>query len=77
MAADIDTLASPRTYSRHRRYNHRLRHSRQLEEFLTVEAARLSTTTREILTLLHSYTADQIRAATSLAAIEAVPVGSH
>jgi hypothetical protein len=75
--ADFDSYASPRSYSRHRRYNHRLRHGKQLEEFLTVQATRLSTTTAEILTLLHSYTADQIRASATLAAVEALPVGSH
>lgn len=77
--ADLDTYASPRSYSRHQRYRRplRVRHSKQFEEFLVAQAARLSTTTSEIFALLDEYTADQIRAATSLVGIEAVPEGSH
>jgi hypothetical protein len=55
----------------------RVRHSKQFEEFLVAQATRLSTTTTEIFTLLDSYTADQIRAASTLVGIEGEPVGSH
>jgi len=44
--ADLDSKASPRLYKHHQRFARyaRVRHSKQLYEFLTVQAARLSTT---------------------------------
>jgi hypothetical protein len=67
MADANDTHASPREYKRHQRYSRfsRLNHSKQELSFLTTEATRLSVTTAQIFAALDSYTADQIRAATS------------
>ena len=69
--ADFDTNASPQSHSQHQRYRKsaRVRHSKQFEEYLTVQAARLSTTTAIIFAKLDKYTADQIKAAASLASI--------
>jgi hypothetical protein len=53
-----------------------VRHSKQFENFLTVQATRLSTTTAVIFSLLDSYTADQIETFTS-ASVGLPPVGSH
>jgi hypothetical protein len=68
MAFDLDSHASPRLYKRHQRHSQdgRLRHSKQFGEFLEVEATRLSTTTDVLYAKLDTYTADQIRAASSL-----------
>jgi hypothetical protein len=72
--ADLDTNASPLSHSKHQRYRRlaRVRHSKQFEEFLTVQATRLSTTTAAIFALLDSYTADMIAAAASVGALPAV-----
>ncbi len=69
--ADLDTFASPQSHSQHQRNRRlaRVRHSRQFEEYLTVQAARLSTTTTVIFAKLDKYTADTIKAAANLAAI--------
>jgi len=69
--ADLDTFASPQTHSQHQRRRRlgRVRHSRQFEEFLTVQATRLSTTTAVIFAKLDKYTADRIKVAANLAAI--------
>jgi hypothetical protein len=72
MAQDaVNTHASPREYKRHQRYARyvRLRHGKQEIDFLSTEATRLGTTEAEIFALLDSYTADQIRAASSLGAL--------
>ena len=68
MADAVDTHASPRLFKRHQRYANfsRLNHSKQELSFLATEATRLSTTSANIFHLLDSYTADQIRAASSL-----------
>jgi hypothetical protein len=73
--ADYDSLASPQSHSKFQRYRRsaRVRHSKQFENFLTVQAARLSTTTATIFSLLDSYTADQIAGASSVAALQAEP----
>lgn len=77
--ADIDTFASPLSHSKHQRNRRfaRVRHSKQFNEFLTAQAARLSTTTATIFAALDTYTADQISAAASLVALDNVPHGSH
>jgi len=64
---DTDAPASPRLFRRHQRYArfNRLNHSKQEIEFLAVEAARLSRTEAQIFGALDSYTADQIRAAST------------
>jgi hypothetical protein len=69
--ADLDSFASPQSHSQHQRNRRlaRVRHSRQFEEFLTTQAARLTSTTAVIFAKLTHYTADQIKAAASLAAI--------
>ena len=68
MADAVDTNASPRLFKRHQRYANfsRLNHSKQELSFLATEATRLGTTSANIFHLLDSYTADQIRAASSL-----------
>ena len=68
MADAVDTFASPRLYKRHQRYANfsRLQHSKQELQFLATEATRLGTTSATIFSLLDEFTADQIRAATSL-----------
>jgi hypothetical protein len=68
MADAVDTHASPRLFKRHQRYANfsRLNHSKQELSFLATEATRLGTTSANIFHLLDSYTADQIRAASSL-----------
>ena len=71
MADAVDTQASPRLFKRHQRYSNfsRLNHSKQELAFLATQATRLSTTNALIFYALDSYTADQIRAATSKAQI--------
>ena len=75
--ADTDTFASPQSHMKHQRNRRlaRVRHSRQFEEFLTVQATRLSTTTAAIFALLNSNTADQIKAAASTGALHGEPAG--
>ena len=69
--ADVDSFASPRSHSKHQRNRRlsRVRHSRQFEEFLSVQATRLSTTTAAIFAYLDTNTADQIAAAASTGAL--------
>jgi hypothetical protein len=64
MADATDTRASPRSRKHHQRYAKfaRLNHSKQLLEWLTVQAARQSTTAAAIFAGLDSYTAEQIGA---------------
>jgi hypothetical protein len=75
--ADLDSFASPLSHSKHQRYRRaaRVRHSRQFEEFLIVQAARLSTTTAAIFALLDTNTADMIRAASTVGALHGEPAG--
>jgi hypothetical protein len=76
--ADIDSYGNPKLeHSKHQRYRRlaRVRHSKQFEEFLTVEAARLSTTTTAIFNFLDSNTAAMIRAASTTAALQGEPSG--
>jgi hypothetical protein len=69
--ADTDSFASPQSHSQHQRNRRfaRVRHAKQFEAFLTVQAARLTSTTAVIFAKLDHYTADQIKAAANLAAI--------
>lgn len=62
---------SPRLDKRHKRYASDARHGRsqQENEFLRVQAARLSTTTAILFGKLSKYSADQIANAASLSAI--------
>jgi len=76
--ADLDTYSSPKLeHSKHQRYRRaaRVRHSKNFENFLIVEAARLSTTPATIFALLDSNTAAMIRAATSTAQLQGEPAG--
>jgi 1,6-anhydro-N-acetylmuramate kinase len=58
------TLASPRSHKHHQRYAQfsRLNHSKQLLEWLDVQAARQTMTAAQIFAALDSYTAEQIEA---------------
>lgn len=65
------TRPSPRLYKRHQRHDTASResHSQQEQEFLRVQAARLSTTAAIVFAKLTSYSAEQIAGAANLAAI--------
>jgi hypothetical protein len=70
--ADTDSYGNPKIeHNKHQRYRRlsRVRHSRQFENFLTVEAARLGTSTTAIFAYLDTNTAAMIRAASSTAAL--------
>lgn len=76
--ADLDTYGNSAVeHSKHQRYRRaaRVRHSKQFENFLIVEAARLSTTTAAIFALLDTNTAAMIRAATSTGQLHGEPAG--
>jgi hypothetical protein len=66
--ADHDANATPLTHSKHQFYRRfaRVRHGKQFENFLSVQAARLSTTEATIFAKLAKYSGDQIIAATNL-----------
>lgn len=65
------TRPTPRLYKRHQRHDvaSRESHSHQEQEFLRVQAARLSTTTAIVFAKLTKYSAERIVSAANLAAI--------
>lgn len=65
------TRPSPRLYKRHQRHDISARgtHSQQEQEFLRVQAARLSTTAAIVFSKLTKYSAEQVAGAANLAAI--------
>lgn len=71
MVTTLNTRPSPRLDKRHQRYSRTERHARsqQQNEFLRVQAARLSTTTAVVFAKLNKYTAERITKAANLAAL--------
>jgi len=63
--------ASPRLYRRHQRHAvySRMRYSNQEQAFLTLQAARLSTTELVVYDALYKVTAGQIHSAANVGAI--------
>lgn len=63
--------SEPRAYRRHQRYAKftQFRNSHQENEFLRVQAARLSTTKAVLFAKLNKYTAERIQAAATLGAL--------
>jgi hypothetical protein len=68
MVTTNNARPAPRLEKRHARYSSTARHSRskQENEFLRVQAARLSSTSAILFGKLRKYTADQIMAASSM-----------